>query len=110
MQELLTLSEEQLQSQCFLWHWNNRPLERGTLFHINQKSRNRIEGNKMKAMGVVPGVADFCNIRTPMRWIEMKTETGVQSPDQRKFQQMVESVGHTYVICRSFEAFKELFP
>lgn len=102
------MSEDQLQGQCFQWHWNTFPDQRGLLFHVNQKARNAIEGNRMKAMGVVPGVSDLIYLRGPL-FIEMKTETGVQSKDQQRFQSLVESLGYRYVICRSFEQFQQLF-
>lgn len=104
-------TEIQLQAACFQWHWNSFPLLRGTLFHINQKARNAIEGNQMKAIGVVPGVSDLCNILPfgRVRWIEMKTQDGRQSPDQVKFQRLCEELGHEYIICRTFEEFKLLF-
>lgn len=57
------MTEDNLQATIFQWHWNNRPSERGQLFHVNQKARNAIEGNRMKAMGVVPGVSDLIYIR-----------------------------------------------
>ena len=104
------MTEDQLQAQCFQWHWNTFPHLRRTLFHINQKARNKIEGNKMKAMGVVPGVSDFCNLQPAgVRWIEMKTETGTQSKDQQAFQEMVEILGMSYHLVRSFNQFKSLF-
>ena len=104
-------SEDQLQAECFQWHWNTHSHLRRTLFHVNQKARNAIEGNRMKAMGVIPGVSDFCNlIPGSVRWIEMKTPDGKQSPDQKEFQALVESLGMEYIICRSFEQFKQLFP
>jgi hypothetical protein len=104
------MTEDQLQAQCFQWHWNSFPHLRGTLFHVNQKAKDSREGNKMKAMGVVPGVADFCNL-TPgsVRWIEMKTEIGVQSGEQKRFQALVESLGMEYHIIRNFAQFRELF-
>lgn len=77
--------------------------ERGLLFHVNQKARNAIEGNHNKAKGVVPGVSDLIYLRHisigPL-YIEMKTEDGIQSKDQERFQKLVESLGYTYVICR----------
>ena len=101
------MSEDQLQSICFQWHWNNYPAERGMLFHVNQKARNAIEGNRMKAMGVVPGVSDMIYLKGPV-FIEMKTEDGNQSPDQKRFQQLTEPLGYKYVIVRTFEEFTEL--
>lgn len=106
-QRLQIFSEDQLQSTCFQWHWNNYPHERGMLFHVNQKSRNAVEGNRMKAMGVVPGVSDMVYLKGPV-FIEMKSDTGKQSPDQKRFQELTEALGYRYVICRSFEEFKEI--
>jgi len=104
------MTEDKLQSKCFQWHWNTFPKERGRLFHVNQKARNAIEGNRMKAMGVVPGVSDLIYL-TPQGpvFIEMKTESGTQSGDQVKFQQLVESFGFKYIICRNFESFHQIF-
>src|SRR6187399_2254392 len=101
------MSEDQLQSTCFQWHWNTYPHERGMLFHVNQKARNAIEGNRMKAMGVVAGVSDLIYLKGPL-FIEMKNETGTQSNEQKNFERIVTKLGYKYVICRSFEQFKEL--
>lgn len=101
------MSEDQLQSNCFQWHWNNYPHERGMLFHVNQKARNPIEGNRMKAMGVVPGVSDMIYLKGPV-FIEMKSQDGRQSPDQILFEGVVTKLGYRYVIVRSFEEFKQL--
>lgn len=107
---ILPQSEDQLQAACFCWHWNNKPAERRRLFHVNQKARNAIEGNRMKAMGVVPGVSDLIYLSTsgPI-FIEMKTETGVQSPDQKEFEKLVTSLGYKYIICRSLNEFIQIF-
>ncbi|NBW15873.1 MAG: VRR-NUC domain-containing protein, partial [Caulobacteraceae bacterium] len=52
------LEEFKLQAQCFRYHWNERPQERGRLFTVNNNSGGKFEGAIMKAMGVVAGVAD----------------------------------------------------
>ncbi len=102
------VTEDNLQATIFQYHWNTFPMERGRLFHINQKARNAIEGNRMKAMGVVPGVSDFCYLVPGGKvfWLELKTETGRQSDEQIKFQKLCESLGHDYRIIRSLEDFK----
>ena len=82
----VTKSEDQIQAECFKWHWNNMPQERGLLFH---------------------GVSDLIYLRGPT-FIEMKSESGGQSSEQRKFQIVVESLGYKYVICRSLEQFKNI--
>lgn len=63
----------------------------------------------MKAMGVIPGVSDFAYlIPRSVRWIEMKTEDGVQSKEQRDFETLIRSLGMEYHICRSLEHFRQL--
>lgn len=103
------MTETQLQSTIFQWHWNNFPEQRGQLFHVNQKSRNAIEGNHMKAMGVIAGVSDLILIQQgKVLFIELKTEDGTQKPAQKKFQQVVETLGHQYYIIRNLQDFKKL--
>ncbi len=97
------MTEEQLQAQIFQYHWNNHPSERGLLFHVQQKARNAIEGAKFRALGVIPGVSDLIYLRPggmPL-FMELKTETGVQSADQHKWQLRVEAAGYEYRIIRS---------
>ena len=101
-------SELVMQAQCFQWHWNEYPDERGLLHANNNNSHNRIKGNQNKALGVVAGVADMEYFKGGVLYfLEFKTPEGTQSPIQRKFQQKVESEGAKYVVIRSFEQFKE---
>lgn len=103
------MTEERLQFDIVLWFNYTFPNKRGQLFHVNQKSRNKIEGNKMKSMGVVPGVSDLILIKQGMViFIELKTNIGQQRPAQIKFQQMVESLGHQYFIIRCLDDFKKI--
>ncbi len=104
------LSETALQSACFLEHWNSRPNERGRLFHVNQKARNIIEGNRMKAMGVVKGVSDMIYLSHGGKclFLEFKIPGGKQSPDQVKFQKMAQDLGFEYIIVTSKEQFWEV--
>lgn len=99
----VTKSEDQLQAQIFQYHWNNYPDQRGLLFHVNNKARNRIEGAHMKAKGVVPGVSDLIYLRPGGKPVlmELKTDTGSQSTEQEKWQRAVEAAGYEYVIIRS---------
>ena len=107
----VTQSEDQLQAQIFQWHWNNIPAERGLLFHVNNKARNKIEGMHMKAKGVVPGVVDLVYLKPDGKPVlmELKIETGTQSDDQRKWQLAVEAAGYRYVIIRSIEQAQQIF-
>lgn len=102
-------TEDKLQTEIFQWHWNNMPEERRRLFHVNQKARNKIEGNRMKAMGVVAGVSDLIYLTNRGAiFIELKSEDGRQSIEQKQFQVCVESIGFRYVIIRKLEEFQKL--
>ena len=102
------LSEFKLQSQCFLYHWNNYPNERGRLFTVNNNSDNKIRAVINQSMGVVAGVADMMYLSdTGLIAIEFKTITGRQSEVQKRWQETIEAAGYRYYIIRSFEQFKE---
>jgi hypothetical protein len=101
------MSESQLQASIFQWHWNSIPAERGLLFHVNNKARNAIEGNRFKAMGVIAGVSDLIYLKPGGKpiLIELKTDIGSQSPEQRKWEIAVKAAGYSYHICRSLADF-----
>ena len=103
------LTEIQLQSSAFLNLWNKRPELRGRVFAINQNSHNRIKGAINRSLGVMPGVADMAYlIQGSIVWIEWKTETGRQSPEQKAFEQLVTRLGMRYYIVRSEVEFLEV--
>jgi len=104
------MTEQQLHAECFKWFHNTYPAERGMLHHNNNNSVNSIAGNKMKAMGVVPGVSDFELIlpRGMIAFIEMKTDTGQLSKDQDRFCNMVLARGHVYFVIRTLSKFQEI--
>lgn len=105
-----SVTEDKLQAEIFAWHWNHHPEERKRLFHVNQKARNKIEGNRMKAMGVVAGVSDLIYLSSSGAvFCELKTPEGVQSKEQKEFQRIVEGIGYRYIIIRSLAQFKQLF-
>ena len=102
-------TEQQIQSECFLWHWNTYPLERRMLFHIDNNSSDRRTGNLKKAQGVVRGVSDFIIVINGLViFIEMKTEIGSQSTHQVVFERMITERGHIYKLVRSVQEFKDL--
>lgn len=103
------MTEAQLQSRCFLWHWNTYPKERYMLHHNNNNSHNRNKGATMKALGVVSGVSDFeLIINNMVVFIEMKTPEGQLSPEQKVFRDKVVERGHIYTVVRTFEQFANL--
>ncbi len=104
------ITEARLQSDCFMWHWNTRPNERGLLFMVHNSPKNAIDGARLKAMGMVAGVSDMIYLRDglPPLCIELKLPDGIQSKAQKEWQKVVESVGCEYVIIRSLSEFQDL--
>lgn len=103
------MTEQQIQTECFIWHWNNYPEERRMLFHADNNSANAIVGNRKKSSGVVKGVSDMVLLtHSGVAFLEFKTLVGVQSPEQKDFQSKCIERGCTYIIVRSVEQFKNL--
>ena len=103
-------TELRLQAECFQWHWNTFPDQRKRLFMVHNNPRNAIDGNRLKAAGMVAGVADLQYLRpfkTPL-FIEMKLPGETQSAVQIDFEALSKSIGCDYVVADSFERFKEV--
>ena len=118
--------ESRLQQQCVAWFRAQYPQYSMLLTHpINEGSRNtRVSGAIHKAEGTVAGVADLLFFLPSVAlitledgkqvmmmyhglFIELKTEKGKQSQEQKDFQKMVEASDYKYVVIRSFDDFKE---
>lgn len=77
-------------------------------FHCpNGGKRAALAAAKLKACGVMPGVADWVVLRRqrPAGLIELKTEDGRQSPEQKAFQRDVEEAGCDYRVVRDVREF-----
>jgi hypothetical protein len=102
--------EDKLQAEIVQWY----SLEYGKLhdkclFHCNNKAKNAIEGNKMKAMGVKTGVTDLVLIgNKKVIFVELKTDAGKQGKEQKIFEHQVTELNQTYVVVRSLTDFKEI--
>lgn len=102
------ISEDRLQSDCFQWFHNTYLDLRGLLWHVpNGGSRNAHEANKLKAMGVVAGVADLhFYYKGQLHLFELKTEIGRLSPAQELWLAKIEYQGAKVKIIRDLETFK----
>lgn len=104
--------EHNIQVACVRWFNLQYPQYRGLLFSVpNGGARNLVTAAKLKAEGVVAGVADLL-LLVPKQWafalcIEMKTTKGRQSPEQKEWQAKVEGEGYRYAVCRSIEEFMD---
>jgi len=105
------ITELRLQQECFVWHWNNYPKQRGLFFRIKNEGTNRISGAIDKASGVVAGVSDSCLLLPDGRgviFVEFKLDKGKQSESQRNWKNTLADHSYQYYIIRSLTEFKEL--
>jgi len=62
-----------------------------------------------QSLGSYRGIADLYALRDGQHvWIEVKTDRGVQSEYQKKFQRDIEKHGGTYILARSVEDVEHL--
>lgn len=103
--------EHRIQQACVRWFNLQYPHLRGRLFAVpNGGRRDVVTGAKLKAEGVVAGVADLILLVTNKAFgallIEMKKPGGIQSAAQRQWQEIVTRGGeYKYVVCRSIYDF-----
>lgn len=68
----------------------------------NAGRRSIIEGRNLKRQGLVAGAADWVfTWRDGSGWIELKTSSGTQSPEQQLFEAACAHLGVKYEIARS---------
>lgn len=105
--------EEDLQANCVTWMRLQYPREFAFLHHSpNGGKRNAREGARFKGMGTKAGFPDL-QLCLPRRgyhglFIEMKTATGQQTASQKQWQEMLTQEGYAYIVCRSFEQFRNI--
>ena len=81
-----------------------RTASRCPYWHVpNQGRRSVAWAAKLKKMGVLAGVADFCLVLDGGRagFLELKAPKGSQRKSQRDFQASVEAAGAWYEIART---------
>ena len=123
-------TEESIQQSAYIWfvntygwkHHNTRLLfysvanEIGASVAYSIGNTKKIKDTlsrvmaKFKLTGFKKGVADvhLCFPNGKLVYIEFKTATGVQRPEQKEFQMQVEALGFRYYIVRSLDEFKEI--
>ena len=104
--------EHRIQAACVRWFRYQYPSHRNSLFAVpNGGRRDAATGARLKDEGVLPGVSDLILLKpTPEHHallIEMKTAKGRQSQSQKDWQQYVERDNYKYVVCHSFDEFRE---
>ena len=103
--------EHRIQCACVRWFNVQYPKLYGRLFAVpNGGRRDATTAAKLKAEGVVPGVADLVLLMSNRDYgallIEMKTPKGRQSDSQKKWEKTVcADAEYKYVVCRSLDDF-----
>lgn len=103
--------ESKLQQACVRWFRYAYPEYALLLFAVpNGVATSATQGRILKAEGMVAGVADLI-LLLPRHGkgslcMEMKTEKGRQSDNQKNWQQAAESNGNKYVVVRNFDEFQ----
>lgn len=104
--------EHRIQASCVRWFRLKHPQMMHNLFAVpNGGRRDAQTGARLKAEGVLPGVADLILLESNRYYgallIEMKTSSrgSGQSGSQRWWQGEITKDGYKYVVCRSLEEF-----
>lgn len=102
--------EHRIQCACVQWFRLRYPHYRHNLFAVpNGGRRDEVTAGKLKAEGVLAGVADLILLKSNADYgallIEMKTAKGRQSDTQIEWQKLIEKDGYKYVVCRSLDDF-----
>ncbi len=103
-------AEHDLQVGCVTWFRCRFPQYLYLLFAVpNGGQRNVAVAGKLKAEGVLAGVADLLLLIPNEEYhglcVELKAIKGRQTEKQSNWQQEVEKQGYRYVVCRSIEDF-----
>lgn len=101
--------ESKLQQDAVKWFKLQFPKE--VIFSSpNEGKRTRSNASRLKAEGMMAGVADLQVLSAQNGYnglfIEMKYGKGKQTDSQKCFQKLAEQNGYKYVICKSFDEFR----
>jgi len=106
--------EDQEQAWLIQWIKREAPPEARALFHIpNGGGRSKLQGARMKLLGVQPGVPDLFLpvVRHPYHglWIEMKSLDPRRGPtsEQKDWLLYLDGQGYKTALCAGFEAARD---
>mgnify|MGYP002507809068 CR=1 FL=1 len=107
-------TEAKIQQECFVFYKNtyclNHHKPKHIIFAVPNDSSSKEETMRKLATGMLGGVADMIIVQpNKVIFIEVKTPTGTQQPNQKQFEADVKALGFEYHLVRSFEQFKHIF-
>jgi len=105
------ITESKIQQQIVEYYRNTYCLKhhnpRHLIFSVPNEGKNVKEQMTKLATGMMSGVSDLIIIQpNKIIFVEVKTQTGKQSPKQILFQDKVNKLGFKYILTRSLEDFK----
>lgn len=125
-------SEESLQSKCVIWFNNTYCLKhhnpRLVMFTVPNEIAVKVgailkqigipakmvdkvtalASSTLKSVGLLPGVSDNIIVaKDKIYFVEFKLPTNYQQDNQKEFESRVTNLGHTYIVIKSVEQFKE---
>lgn len=109
------MSEDILQAEIYKWYHNEFCTKATNPKHIifsvpNGAHVSKAQAMKLKATGLVAGVSDLIILQPNKAiFVELKTEKGRQSDNQKEFEQIVTALGFDYHLVRSLDDFKNIF-
>lgn len=101
------MTEAQLQQSIIIWFRNNYQMHgKGLIFSVANESTYK--NKTFKNTGTMAGVSDLIVILNGKTiFVELKTETGIQSEKQKEFEIKVKQLNQEYYLVRTLEAFKD---
>jgi hypothetical protein len=96
-------TEERIQVEVAQWLDRNLPADWRWYHPPNGGWRKKSTANRLKSMGVKPGVADvvICRPDGPDIWIELKSFGGVLSLAQKEWRDWMKAADRPYFVARS---------
>ena len=111
--DMIQKSESRIQQEIVRWFRNNYCLNhnnpRHLIFSVPNERSNAKEQSRMIATGLLSGVSDLIVVLpSVVLFIEVKDSKGLQSTQQKQFEQSVENLGFKYYLVRSLEDFQKI--
>lgn len=99
--------EDKLQMQCVAWFRLQYPKLEKLLFVNHNNPRSKIDGARLKKMGLVSGVPDMTFLHNSKAYfIEFKSSKGKVSPTQKEWQIIAANEGFYTLVIRTFDEFE----
>ena len=102
------MTEAQLQQSIIIWFRNNYQMHgKGLIFSVANESTYK--NKTFKNTGTMAGVSDLIVVLPNKTiFVELKTETGIQSDKQKLFESKIKELNQEYYLIRSLEQFKTI--